>query len=126
MKKRMIAPALAAIAGAALLVGPAAAQTFQINVTMTDSSCKLALNGAKTPNTSIDFHLTNNVEGCRRPDRELPQGGNLPLRLHDGELLPPEALRQGRVQDPQLAHRFRRGGDYPRGMSDVRIFFCPV
>jgi hypothetical protein len=60
MKKRMIALALAAIAGAALLVGPAAAQTFQINVTMTDSSCKLALNGAKTPNTSIDFHLTNN------------------------------------------------------------------
>lgn len=56
----MIAPALAALAGAALLAVPASAQTFQINVAMTDSSCKLALNAAKTPNTAIDFHLKNN------------------------------------------------------------------
>jgi hypothetical protein len=60
MSKRMIAPALAALAGAALLAVPASAQTFQINVTVTDSSCKLALTAAKTPNTAIDFHLTNN------------------------------------------------------------------
>jgi hypothetical protein len=56
----MIAPALAALAGAALLAVPASAQTFQINVAVTDSSCKLALSAAKTPNTAIDFHLKNN------------------------------------------------------------------
>lgn len=60
MKRRMIAPALAGLAGAAMLAVPAAAQTFQIDLKISDSTCKLALNSAKTPNTAIDFHLINN------------------------------------------------------------------
>ena len=59
MNVRTIAPAAAALAGAALLAVPAAAQTFQINVKVTDSSCKLALKAANKPNTAIDFHIVN-------------------------------------------------------------------
>jgi hypothetical protein len=60
MNIRMIAPALAALAGAAILAVPASAQTFQVNVTLTDSSCGLALKAANKPNTAISFHLINN------------------------------------------------------------------
>jgi plastocyanin len=60
MNARTIAPAVAALAGAALLAVPAGAATFQINVTVTDSSCKLALKAANKPNTTIDFHVINN------------------------------------------------------------------
>jgi hypothetical protein len=60
MNARTIAPAVAALAGAALLAVPAAAQTFQIGVKVTDSSCKLALTAANKPNTAINFHIVNN------------------------------------------------------------------
>ena len=59
MNARKVVPAVAALVGAVVLAGPAAAQTFQINVTMTDTGCKLALTSAKKPNTAIDFHLKN-------------------------------------------------------------------
>jgi hypothetical protein len=59
MNVRTIAPAAAALAGAAMLAVPAAAQTFQVDVKVTDSSCKLALTAASKPNTAIDFHVIN-------------------------------------------------------------------
>jgi hypothetical protein len=60
MNVRTVTVALAALAGAAILAIPASALTFQVNVSITDSSCKLALNSANKPNTAIDFHLVNN------------------------------------------------------------------
>jgi plastocyanin len=60
MNARTIAPALAALIGAAVLAVPAGAKTFQIDVKVTNSSCKLALAAANVPNTAIDFHVINN------------------------------------------------------------------
>jgi plastocyanin len=60
MNARTIAAAFATLVGAAVLAVPATAKTFQIDVTITDSACKLALPAANTPNTAIDFHLINN------------------------------------------------------------------
>jgi hypothetical protein len=59
MHARTISLALAGLAGAAILAVPASALTFQVNVKLSDSSCKLALNSAKAPNTAINFHPVN-------------------------------------------------------------------
>jgi plastocyanin len=60
MNARTIAPAISALAGAAVLAVPAAALTFQIDVKVTDSACKPALTAVNKPNTAIDFHVINN------------------------------------------------------------------
>lgn len=60
MHARTITAGLVALLAAAVLAVPAGAKTFQIDVTITDSSCKLALKTVSKPYTAIVFHLINN------------------------------------------------------------------
>jgi plastocyanin len=90
MNARTIAPALAALAGAAVLAVPAGAKTFQIDVTVTNASCKLALTAANTPNTAIDFHVINNgtighgimVWGVKSSIFDAKREGDLLVNFH--------------------------------------------
>ena len=60
MYARITAASLAALAVAAVLALPSFGKTFQVNVTMANKACKLALTTVHKPNTAIDFHIVNN------------------------------------------------------------------
>jgi hypothetical protein len=60
MSKRFFVTAFAALAAAAVLALPAFALTAQNNLTVKDSSCRLALSSMKLPTTAVMFHLINN------------------------------------------------------------------
>jgi hypothetical protein len=60
MRFRLFGPALAALAVVGVLAVPAFAKTFQDNVTVTDTGCKLALTAVSKTNTTIVFHIINN------------------------------------------------------------------
>jgi plastocyanin len=52
--------ALAVCAGFAVPALARSTDSFQVNVTATDSSCKLAVNAVSAANTRIIFHVVNN------------------------------------------------------------------
>jgi len=58
--RTIVVAALTALAAAAILAVPAFAVTFQVNVTQSNTTCKLALLTVHRPNTAIDFHMVNN------------------------------------------------------------------
>jgi type 1 fimbria pilin len=63
MRSRIIASAGIAVAAAAVFALPGFARpmlTHQINVTVTNSGCKLQLNSVSRRNTTIVFHIINN------------------------------------------------------------------
>jgi hypothetical protein len=90
MRFRLFPPALAALAVVGVLAAPALAKTFQDNVTVTDSSCKLALKTVSKPNTAIVFHLINNgakphgilVWGVKSAMVPPKSSGNLEVDFH--------------------------------------------
>jgi hypothetical protein len=62
MRFRFTAAVAVAVASAALLALPAAARpllTHQVNVTITNTGCKLQLNSVSRRNTTIVFHVIN-------------------------------------------------------------------
>ena len=63
MRYRIFASAGVAVAAAAVLALPTFARTtltHQVNVTITNSGCKLQLNSVSRRNTTIVFHIINN------------------------------------------------------------------
>jgi hypothetical protein len=54
------AAVLAVCVGFAVPAFARTTDTFQVNVTATDSSCKLAVNSVSAANTRIVFHVVNN------------------------------------------------------------------
>jgi hypothetical protein len=62
MRYRILASAGVAVAAAAVLALPGFARTtltHQVNVTITNSGCKLQLNSVSRRNTTIVFHIIN-------------------------------------------------------------------